>query len=322
MEINFNHMLGITVILIIILFYLSLLTNPSPLSDTVDKDKNSFIKPENKLYYLFHNISSGKKLNLKGKCQTNYYTEYTLPTELKVYLKKSITEILETIHDVSNSLFSINQITNVYEQIDSNDNRRYILKTTITDINEYYNVSLIVDLIYYREELYINYIHVDTASNSTLINYYDRMDSNIRMGILDNKDTFSDNIRILLDEHYNSGYDLINIYPDKEAIIDGALSMNSLSNYYFPSNMSNDSIKHYEDSGLDGLVKSFLPQNITSVQAPSFCSKEDINWDMTASNFSSEKSNSCIMNNNQTIAKYNVPWQGPGLFFDRSGVRF
>ena len=43
---------------------------------------------------------------------------------------------------------------------------------------------------------------------------------------------------------------------------------------------------------------------------------------MTGANFSSEKSSSCIMNNNQTIAKYNVPWQGPGLFFDRSSVRF
>ena len=322
MEININHMLGFTVILIFILFYLSLLKNPSPLSDTINKDKNSFIKPENKLYYLFHNISSGKKITLKGKCQTNYYTEYTLPTDLKLYLKKSLTDVFETIHDVSQTLFSINQITNVYEQIDSSDNRRYILKVTITDINEYYTVSLIVDLAYYKGEMYINYIHVDTSSNSTLINYYDRMDNNIRMGILDNKDTFSDNIRILLDDHYNSSYELINIYPGKEANIDGALSMNSLSNYYFPSNMSNDSIKHYEESGLDGLVKSFLPQNITSVQAPSFCNKEDIDWDMTGANFSSEKSNSCIMNNNQTIAKYNVPWQGPGLFFDRSSVRF
>ena len=322
MEITFNHLLFSLVIFIVFLFYLSLLTNPSPLSDTVDKDKNSFIKPENKLYYLFHNISSGKKLTLKGKCKTNYYTEYTLPTELKVYLKKSLTEIFETIHDISKSLFSINQITNVYEQIDNNDNRRYILKTTITDINEYYTVSLIVDLIYYRNELYINYIHVDTASNSTLINNYDRMDSNIRMGILDNKDTFTDNIRILLDENYNNSFELVNIYPDKEANVDGSLSISSLSNYYFPSNMSNESIKQYEENGLDGLVKSFLPQNITSVQAPSFCDKEDINWDMTGSNFSSEKSNNCISNNNQTIAKYNVPWQGPGLFFDRSGVRF
>lgn len=322
MEIKINYILGIVFIIIIILFYLSLLNNSSPLAHTVNKDKNSFIKPENKLYYLFHNISSGKKLTLKGKCQTNYYTEYTVPTEIKTYLKKSLTEILNTVHDVSKSLFSINQITNVYEQIDSKDNRRYIFKTTITDINEYYTVSLIIDLIYYNKDMYINYIHVDTSSNSTLINYYDRMDSNIRMGILDNKDTFSDNIRILLDEHYNSGYDLINIYPDKEANIDGALSISSFSNYYFPSNMSNDSIKHYEENGLDGLVKSFLPQNITSVESPSFCSKDDINWNMTATNFSSEKSSNCIMNNNQTTAKYNVPWQGPGLFFDRSGVRF
>jgi hypothetical protein len=321
MDINFNHILCVTVILIIILFYLSLLTNPSPLSDTVNTDKNSFIKPENKLYYLFHNISNGKKLSLRGKCLTNYYTEHTLPTELKNYLKRSITEILETIHDVSNSLFSIDRITNVYEQTDNNSNSRYILKTSVTDVNEYYTVSLIVDLIYYNGELYINYIHVDTASNSTLINNYDRMDSNIRMGILDNKDTFTDNIRILLDEHYNSGYELINIYPDKDANVDGTLSINSLSNYYFPANMSNESIKYYENTGLDGLVKSFLPQNITSIQAPSFCNKEDINWNTTGP-LSEEHSSSCIMNNNQTIAKYNIPWQGPGLFFDRSGIRF
>ena len=322
MEITFNHILGTSGVLILILFYFSQLNNSSPLSNTIDKDKNSFVKPENKLYYMFHNISSGNKISLKGKCKTNYYTEYTLPTDLKNYLKKSLTEIFDTIHDISKSLFSVNHITNVYEQIDEIDNRRYILKTTITDVNEYYTVSLIIDLVYYREQMYINYIHVDTSSNSTLINNYDRMDSNIRMGILDNKDTFSDNIRILLDEHYNSGYTLVNVYPEKDTNIDGVLSLESFSKYYFPSNMSNDSIKQYEESGLDGLVKSFLPQNITSVQAPSFCNKEDINWDMTASNFSSEKSNNCVMNNNQTIAKYNVPWQGPGLFFDRSGIRF
>lgn len=322
MDITFNHILGFIIILIIILFYLSLLNNSSPLAHNVNKDVNTFIKPENKLYYLFHNISSGNKITLKGKCESNYYTEYTIPTELKNYLKKSLTEIFETVHDISKSLFSINHITNVYEQIDKMDNRRYILKTTVTDINEYYTISLIIDLVYYRQQSYINYIHVDTSSNSTLINNYDRMDSNIRMGILDNKDTFSDNIRILLDDHYNSGHNLINVYPDKETNIDGVLSLESFSNYYFPSNMSNDSIKQYEENSLDGLVKSYLPQNITSVQAPSFCNKEDINWDMTGANFSSEKSLNCIMNNNQTIAKYNIPWQGPGLFFDRSGVRF
>tara|TARA_B100000900_G_scaffold386548_1_gene377102 strand:+ start:2330 stop:3298 length:969 start_codon:yes stop_codon:yes gene_type:complete len=322
MEITFNHILGSIIILVVILFYLSLLNNSSPLAHNVNKDVNTFIKPENKLYYLFHNISSGNKITLKGKCKSNYYTEYTLPTELKNYLKKSLTEIFDTVHDISKSLFSINNITNVYEQIDEMDNRRYILKTTVTDINEYYTISLIIDLVYYKQQSYINYIHVDTASNSTLINNYDRMDSNIRMGILDNKDTFSDNIRILLDDHYNTGYNLINVYPEKDTNIDGVLSLESFSNYYFPSNMSNDSIKQYEENSLDGLVKSYLPQNITSVQAPSFCSKEDINWDMNGASFSSEKSLNCIMNNNQTIAKYNIPWQGPGLFFDRSGVRF
>ena len=100
MEITFNHILGTSGVLILILFYFSLLNNSSPLSNTVDKDKNSFIKPENKLYYMFHNISSGNKISLKGKCQTNYYTEYTLPTDLKNYLKKSLTEILDTIHDI------------------------------------------------------------------------------------------------------------------------------------------------------------------------------------------------------------------------------
>ena len=317
MEITFNHLLFALITLTVILFYLSQLKNKSPLADNINKDKNSFIKPENKLYYLFHNISSGKKLTLRGKCNTNYYTENTLPVELKDYLKKSLTEILDTIHGVSSSLFSINQITNVYEQIDANDNRRYILKTNITDVNEYYTVSIIVDLVYYRKDLYINYIHIDTSSNSTLINNYDRMDSNIRMGILDNKDTFSDNILILLDEHYNHGYDLINVYPDKEATVDGALSINNLSNYYFPSNMTNESINYYEDTGLDGLVKSFLPKNIVSVTNPSFCNKEDINWDRKLPD---EKK--CIMNNTQTIATYNVPWEGPGLFFDRSGIPF
>ncbi len=317
-----NHLIVSMAVLICILFYLSLLTNQSPLAHTVSREKNSFIKPENKLYYLFHNISSGNKITLKGKCQTNYYTEYTIPTELKSFLKKSLTEILETMHDVSSSLFSVNQITNVYEQIDTNDNRRYIMKTTITDAKEYYTVSLIVDLVYYRGQIYINYIHVDTSSNSTIINQYDRMDSNIRMGILDNKDTFSDNIRILLDEHYNNHYDLVQVYPETDANVDGVLSIQSFANYYFPANMSNESIQQYETNGLDGLVKMFLPHEITSVEAPTFCSKEDIDWDSKAANFSSEKKPSCILNNNQTISKYNIPWQGPGLFFDRSGVRF
>ena len=87
MEITFNHLLFALITLTVILFYLSQLKNKSPLADNINKDKNSFIKPENKLYYLFHNISSGKKLTLRGKCNTNYYTENTLPVELKDYLR-------------------------------------------------------------------------------------------------------------------------------------------------------------------------------------------------------------------------------------------
>jgi hypothetical protein len=320
MEITLNKLMVGMVILIAYFFYLAQLHTVSPLSATVNKDKNSFIRPENKLYYLLHNISSADKITLKGKCQSNYYTEYTVPTELKTFLKKNLTNILNTVHDISQSMFSVNNITNVYEQIDSSGNCRYIIKTTITDIKEYYTVGVIVDIIYYKQQMYINYIHIDTSSNSTLINNYDRVASNDTLAILDNKDTFSDNIRIILDEHYTTNYDLINVYPEEDTNTDGVLSLDSLANSFFPANMSNESIKQYEDNGLDGLVKGFLPQEITSVVDPSFCNKESLDWGISGTNVSTNSK--CIASTNQTIAKYNVPWQGPGLFFDRSGVMF
>lgn len=315
-----TYLIGILCLLIIIFVYHMRLNNGKTPTKTILNSTNNagFVKPEHNLSFLLHNLSSGDKITLEGECEINYYTEHTTPTLLKFEIKKIMNHILNKIHDISHDTFSIDDILNIYEQIDIYGNKRYIIDSRILNVTSYYTIRLIFDIVVYNSDIYINYIHINTASSSNLINRYDRVDKQNGAAILDNVDTFGDGIRNILDGFYIPNFNVVGIEDDSNYKIDNVLTLNSMSKFYFPSSVNNSSIKSLEEKNLDGLVKMYVPQDISNIESVNFCNKETNEWNHQGYNLKNNKE--CPFQNNQTTSVFNRPYNRPGVLFNRSGI--
>lgn len=292
----------------------------------IQNNEPSFVKPEHKLYYLLHKISNGDKINLEGDCEINLYTQYTLPAQLKSKVTNLINHVFEKLHMISSTLYFVQDVNHVYEQIDAYGNKRYISDVTLHAMQGYYSVKLIVDIVLYNNEVYVNYIHVNTSSYNNVINRYDRVTAT-NQAVLDYVDTFSDNIRNILDDHYSGTYKVVGVSPsskDSDYSIENVLSLNSLLKLYLPSTTSASTSEELKTKGLNGYIEMYLPPDISDVQSPSFCNKNTNNWDTVSAKLDgSDKSNeNCVADMQQTTTEFNQPWQGPGLFYSRSSQTY
>ena len=115
-------------------------------------DNSSYIDPEHLLYDILTKYSNGDKISLEGVCTSNLYTKDILSVDMNIYIKDLITQVIENIYKITNSLYYIQEINNVYEQIDANNNKRYIIDATLNAINKYYTVKVMLDIIIFRGE--------------------------------------------------------------------------------------------------------------------------------------------------------------------------
>ena len=123
-----TYLIGILCLLIIIFVYHMILNNGKTPTKTILNSTNNagFVKPEHNLSFLLHNLSSGDKITLEGPCE-KIITLLLTPTLLKFEIKKIMNHILNKIHDISHDTFSIDDILNIYEQIDIYGNKRFLL---------------------------------------------------------------------------------------------------------------------------------------------------------------------------------------------------
>ena len=318
--------IGIILLILVIIFFMNksqLHRDNHMIQNThIEYNEPNFVKPEHKLYYLLHKISNGDKINLEGECEINLYTQYTLPAQLKTKITNLVNHIFEKLYMISSTLYYVQDVNNVYEQIDSYGNKRYITDLTLHAMKGYYSVKLIIDIVLYNNEVYVNYIHVNTSSYNNIINRYDRVTST-NQGVLDYVDTFNDNVRNLLDDHYSGNYKIIGISPtskDSDYSIENVLSLNSLLKLYLPSTTSSSTSEELQKKGLNSYLEMYFPPEINNIQSPSFCNKYKNNWNTLSTKLDDIHINdtTCLANLQQTTTEYNQPWQGPGLFFDRS----
>ena len=192
---------------------------------------------KNGLLKILDNISSGNKVILKNVTEKIILNKNTIDEDLKEQLKIMITLILNSINGMTNHTFHVNTIENVYITKDDAGNFRCILNCFIFEVKKYYTVKLVMDIVSYEKEVYFNFIDIDESSINNIINKYDvRWEGS---GILSNYDMYDENTKHILDNYYNSNYDIVylsngDINVDKTSLF----TLSQLTNNYLPSNIA------------------------------------------------------------------------------------
>ena len=319
-----NTQLFFVLVFVVSIFYFSRMNRGIQTSEYIEQKITNptnigFVKPEHRLLKIFNNISSGTKIKLEGICNRYIYNKNTIDTSVNDRLTAIMKELINTINTISQNDYYMKSIENVYGLISCNKNQRYFIDFFIYDVKNYYTIRLISDIVIIDNEIYINYLNVQTGSNPTLLNNYDLKFNNT--GILFDGNMFKENIADLFDSFYSQSFKVIGIsntsleYTKED--LTTVLSMNSLRNMYFPSSVSQDSIKQLENKDLSGYLEMYLPDSQINIKSPSFCEKYKIEWDSHGiQNQSDIMDGSCYVNQNATSTNFNDPWSGPGLFND------
>jgi hypothetical protein len=266
------------------------------------EDTSSHVKPEHLLYDVLQKYSSGDKINLVGNCNVNLYTKHIIDVTMKQKFTKLLNEIFKSVYGITHKLFQVQELNNIYEQIDKFNNKRYIVDATLHSVTNYYTVKVILDIVVINDEPMVNYISVNDASNNNIIDRYDIVYQD--QGILLNHNNFTENIRSLLDTEYKDRYHVISINSKDNYRLENVLSLNSLLKNYFPATLSYKSQENLKMKGVDGLLEMYFPSNMNTAKSPQFCSKH--------------LGENCVFNQSSTQTEYNQPYMGPGLFFNRS----
>lgn len=291
-----------------------------PINGPTDLRDVGFIKPEHNLLKIFNNISSGAKIKLSGSCQKFIYNKNTIDQELNNKITYLIKDVIGTINKVSENNYYIKKIENVYCLIDRKANQRYIIDFFIYDVKNYYTIRLISDIVIIDDEIYLNYLNVQSGSNSTLMNHYDVKFNSI--GILFDSDMFHEDISKIFDNYYNNSFKVIgvsdtNLEYSKEDLTE-VLTLNSFKNAYIPSNISPNSYKDLGNKGINNYLDMYLPENQNMIKSKTFCNKYKLEWDKYGiPNERDNNDNNCYLNNNSTTSEINEPYFGPGVITKR-----
>ena len=309
--------------LLLVIFFILLiyLIHSGRLTTGVDpprKDNSGHVKPEHLLYDVLKQFSSGDKVYLSGICQVNLYTKYIIESPMKDKFTNLLNQVFNSVYGLTHNLFNVQELNNIYEQIDSLGNKRYIVDATLHSVSNHYTVRVILDIVILQGEIKVNYISINSASNNNIIDRYDMIYQD--QGILLNHNNFTENVRSLLDTEYRKNHKLIAVdsskLDSKNYNLDNVLSLDSLLKKYVPSTLSSESERDLKMKGVGGLLEMYLPPNISAIKSPQFCNKYLNGWTSDSVNITGPEG--CVFDHNTTATEYNQPYNAPGMFFNRS----
>ena len=312
-----NQTLIVFFILVGLIFYYIHLNREIPTKQH-SVNQSGHVKPEHLLYDVLKQFSSGDKIYLSGACTVNLYSKHIIDVTMKQQFTKLLNEIFSSVYGITHRLFQVQELNNIYEQIDAFNNKRYVVDATLNSVSNYYTARVILDIVVINNEVMVNYVNINDASNNNIMDRFDVVYNN--QGILFNHNNFSENIRALLDTEYKKNHKLIAVnssqLDSKNYDLENVLSLNSLLKRYLPSTLSSESEKDLQMKGLDGQLEMYLPPSITTAKSPQFCNKYLNGWTSNAVNIPGDEH--CVFDHNTTETEYNQPYMAPGQFFNRS----
>ena len=264
--------------------------NSKPNLVPVSEKKDKITKTKrNQLTRLLNDISSADKVDLKNVTEKWSMNKDVISVELNEELVHIIRQVITSIEGIIHNKFFVKKIEHAYVMKDKDSNYRCIMSCFIYDIEHYYTVKLVLDVVNVNGELYFNFIDIDESGVQNILNRYDvRWES---QGILSNYDMFDENTKIILDNYYNSNYSLL--YLDNETTTDTSGTFT-----------------------LQQLVNEYLPANTPFANSPVFCKRFSNEWNSYGI---PEKVNNNCLNNNIKGREYpNIPYNAPGVITKRT----
>lgn len=253
---------------------------------TVSLEGKAYPCEKNSLVKLLNDISSGDKVileNIKEKWSLN---KNTIDENLRLKITDLIKEVLNTIKQMTEYNFFINNIENLYVMKDDKGNFRCVLNCFIYEVRKYYTIKLVMDFVSFDGDVFFNFIDIDESSINNVLDKYD-----IRWkgaGILSDYDMFDENTTHILDNYYNSNYEIVYL-NNKDINIDKTtlFTMEQLRNNYLPSNAPKDT------------------------NSPYFCKKNTNKWDYKG--VKTQACKNCLAHDNSYEGIPNLPMEGPGV---------
>jgi len=313
----------ISLILGLILIFYLLQMNHTTVSEAdlnMNNNKNptniGFVKPEHRLLKVLNTISGASKIRLGGLSTAYQYNKNTIDKSVEDRLSAILKNLIGSVNLLSDNDYYIKQIENVYGLI-SGKNQRYFIDFFIYDIKNYYTVRCITDIVIIDNEIYINYLNIQTGSNPTILNNYDVKFNDT--GILFDGNMFKENIDDLFDSVYKNSFEVISV-PEtsleySNIDLTSVVSMNSIRNLYYPSSISPDTVKELQDKDLASYVEMYLPESQINIKSPMFCDKYKVEWDSYGiPNLDDTKDSNCYVHDNSMQPTIGQPINPPGLF--------
>tara|TARA_Y100000991_G_scaffold214778_1_gene203325 strand:+ start:3443 stop:4351 length:909 start_codon:yes stop_codon:yes gene_type:complete len=137
------------------------------------KKKESFINggqfiPDQRISLIrnyFNQITPHQKFFLKNQCNIKEYNRFDIEPSMEEYIKKLIYPYIYSLNQRLNYNFIINKISNISEEKDENENRRYIIDFFMYENNNYFVSRVIIDLVIFNNNTrYLNKIVMANAN--------------------------------------------------------------------------------------------------------------------------------------------------------------
>ena len=90
---------------------------------------------------------------------------------MKQYFKEVINDMLRSIYNITKSIYQVQELNNIYEEIDSKNNKRYIVDATLNAIQNFYTVNLLLDFVIINGDTYINYINMSLIVENLVFSF-------------------------------------------------------------------------------------------------------------------------------------------------------
>jgi hypothetical protein len=261
------------IILVILVSLIILCHNNVNGGDTLQVKKP--ILKENNLIEALTNISSADKVTLKNIKEKFSLNKKVIDQKLNQKLLEIVKKVINGVGLASENKYYIKTIENVYIMKDENGDFRAILSCFMYDINNYYTIKIILDIVSVNKIIFINHIDIDESGIKNVLKNYD-IKINSR-GILSNYNMFDEDTRELLDDYYRSNYKIV-----------------ELSKEDYTTNRANFFT-------LDQLVLNYLPANVPVEKSPSFCEGNP------------RDNKNCIFRNSSYQPYPNFPYNAPSV---------
>ena len=257
------------------------------------RNTTDFNDPSFKFFKALNDIKTSDKIVLDNVVSKCYLTLQTIDQDLKTKIINILKRVISDLNNIlSKDEYFINDIEGLYIIKDNKNNYRIITISMIHDVKNYYSVKFLMDLVFFNNQYYLNYLNIDERATNNILNTYDVRQVDFSKGILFNHDMVNEDLEDTLN----------NIYSTNNNILDIKNIKNMKYNFF----------------KLDDLSKYYLPEGVPNMYSPSFCNKYNTKqWDSNGNPIENNNiPEACIENNNTLTKIMNEPYDAPGVLND------